>query len=120
MTQIKFPIIELVDRLCIAEIKHERTNLNSVELDWYKKQLNNDDTATIRQELDQLKKIHNQIWDLESDLKSFNEHKHSLEEIGRRAIDIRNLNHQRILLKNGMAEKLNCQVREIKYNHLSQ
>jgi hypothetical protein len=120
MTQISFPIIELVDRLCIAEIKHERTGSNEIELNFYKIQFDSIDIGHISNELEQLKNIHNQIWNLESDLKSFNEHNLSLEEIGKRAIEIRNLNHQRIKLKNTMAEKLNCQVRELKYDHLSQ
>lgn len=43
-----------------------------------------------------------------------------LEEIGRRAIKIRDWNNRRIALKNSMAEKLDCTVREIKKDHLSQ
>jgi hypothetical protein len=120
MTKINFPIIELVDRLCIAEIKYERTGLNEFELNWYKSQLDKININDIDNELQQLKIIHNQIWDLESDLKSFKEHKLTFEEIGKRAIEIRNLNHERIKLKNIMAEKCNCFVREIKHNHLSQ
>jgi hypothetical protein len=117
---IQFPIIELVDRLCIAEIKHQRTNANLEELAWYKNQFNNIEVSKISLELELLKNIHNQIWELEADLKSFYEHRHSLEEIGRRAIEIRNLNHKRIQLKNIMAEKLNCTVKEIKKDHISQ
>jgi len=30
-----FPILELADRLAIAEIKFERTGANQAELDWY-------------------------------------------------------------------------------------
>lgn len=115
-----FPIIELLDRLAIAEIKFERTSANQTELDWYVQQSCNLDLSLVTNEFDQLKTIHNEIWNLESDLKSGLEHKHSLEEIGRRAIAIRNLNNQRIKLKNAMAEKLNCPVREIKKDHLSQ
>jgi hypothetical protein len=120
MTKIKFPVIELVDRLCIAEIKHQRSGNNIIELEWYQNQFDTMNMSQISVELQQLKHIHNQIWDLEADLKSFNEHRHSLEEIGRRAIEIRNLNHQRIKLKNIMAEKLNCKVKEFKKDHVSQ
>lgn len=117
---VVFPVIELVDRLAIAEIKFERTSANAEELAWYKQQIEHLDLESVKSSLIQLKFIHNSIWDLESDLKSGLEHKHSLEEIGRRAIEIRNLNNQRIKLKNAMAEQLNCTVREIKVDHLSQ
>ena len=117
---VVFPVIELVDRLAIAEIKFERTSANGEELAWYKQQMSAHDLTVIASSLEQLKSIHNSIWELESDLKSGLEHKHSLEEIGRRAIEIRNLNNQRIKLKNSMAEQLNCTVREVKVDHLSQ
>jgi hypothetical protein len=74
----------------------------------------------VAQDLQRLRDIHNAIWELEKELKSGQEHNLSLEEIGRRAIEIRNFNHQRIDLKNQMAEKLNCPVREIKKEHASE
>lgn len=117
---MKFPIIELVDRLTIAEVKHEKTNSNQIELDWYREQFSQFDLSIVMDDINELKLIHHQIWDLESDLKSFREHIHSLEEIGRRAIMIRDLNHNRIQIKNRIAEKLNCVVREIKFDHLSE
>jgi hypothetical protein len=115
-----FPIIELLDRLAIAEIKFERTGANQTELNWYVQQSSKLNLSLVAEEFNQIKAIHNEIWNLESDLKSGLEHKHSLEEIGRRAIAIRNLNNQRVKLKNAMAEKLDCPVREIKKDHLSQ
>lgn len=117
---ISFPIIELIDRLVIAQIKFERTGLNHDELDWYQSQFQKFNSECVETEIASLKHIHNTIWALESDLKSFKEHLHSLEEIGRRAIEIRNLNHRRIQLKNSIAEKLNCPIKEIKKDHLSE
>ena len=35
----QFPVIELVDRLAIAEIKWQRTRANSAELLWYQQQI---------------------------------------------------------------------------------
>lgn len=117
---MKFPVIELVDRLAIAQVKYEKTQSNRAELDWYQNQIQEFDFSTIQHDFIELKSVHQQIWTLESDLKSFREHLHSLEEIGRRAIMIRDLNHKRISLKNSMAEKLYCPVREIKSDHLSE
>lgn len=119
MTPI-FPIIELVDRLAIAEVKFTRTQANQEELTWYMDQAVRIDLDAVADEYRQLKLIHNQIWELESLLKTGRESELSLEEIGRRAIAIRDHNNKRVALKNSMAEKLNCPVREIKKDHLSE
>lgn len=115
----EFPVIELVDRFCIAQLKFTRTQSNREELDFYKTQIENLSLLTIQSELNQLYQIHAGIWDLESELKNGVENQLPLEEIGRRAIEIRNLNNKRVQLKNVMAEKLKCPVREIKHDHLS-
>jgi len=115
-----FPIIELVDRYSIACLKYDKTQANKEELDFYKKHLAEYDIISITNELEELYNIHSQIWQLESLLKSGREEELSLEEIGRRAIAIRDLNHKRIKIKNLVAEKLGCAVREIKQDHLSE
>lgn len=115
-----FPVIELVDRFVIAKVKWNRTQQNAEELQWYQKQIELFDITKISQHLAELEVIHNAIWNLEAELKSNQEKNLSLEEIGKRAIEIRNLNNQRIKLKNQTAELLNCNVREIKQDHLSQ
>jgi hypothetical protein len=115
-----FPVIELVDRLAIAEVKFKRTKANEEELLWYMKQALRIDISLIVDEYEQLKEIHNEIWELEGLLKTGRESELSLEEIGRRAIAIRDHNNKRVALKNTMAEKLNCPVREIKKDHLSE
>jgi hypothetical protein len=117
---MKFPVIELVDRLAIAEIKWQRTQANHEELEWYQQQMQQLDVSLIAQHMQRLQDIHNSIWELEKQLKSGQEHQLSLSEIGRRAIEIRNLNNKRIQLKNQMAEILSCPVREIKHEHISQ
>jgi hypothetical protein len=115
-----FPIIELVDRLAIAEIKFKRTKANEEELLWYMNEAIRIDLTQIVNEYEDLKRIHDEIWELEAELKTGREAELSLEEIGRRAIAIRDHNNKRVKLKNIMAEKLNCPVREIKKDHLSQ
>ena len=115
-----FPIIELVDRLAIAEIKFKRTKANEEELLWYMNQAMRIDLSLIVDEYEQLKTIHDEIWELEGLLKTGREAELSLEEIGRRAIAIRDHNNKRVALKNSIAEKLGCSVREIKKDHLSE
>lgn len=114
-----FPIIELVDRLAIAEVKFKRTKANEEELLWYMNEAIRIDISLIVEEYEDLKRIHDEIWELEAELKTGREAELSLEEIGRRAIAIRDHNNKRVALKNIIAEKLNCPVREIKQDHLS-
>jgi hypothetical protein len=116
-----FPIIELVDRYSIAQLKFDKTQANLAELDFYRDQLTDYDLSSVEQELDELTAVHREIWKLEAELKSGQEEKLELAEIGRRAIAIRDWNHKRIALKNIMADKLgHGYIHEIKQEHLSE
>ena len=115
-----FPVIELFDRLAIAEVKWNKTHSNQEELAWYREQTAQFNLSLVKTYFDELKVIHDIIWSLEAELKSGREAELSLEEIGRRAILIRDWNNKRVAVKNTIAEILNCPVREIKQNHLSQ
>lgn len=120
MTQF-FPIFELVDRYSIAMLKFRKTQANKEELAFYDNQLIDYDLSLVKEELDQLYLIHSNIWALEAELKSGQEQKLSLEEIGRRAIEIRNWNNKRVSLKNAIADKLGQgSIHEIKKDHLSE
>jgi hypothetical protein len=115
-----FPVVELFDRLAVAQIKWAKTHDNHAELAWYQSQVVHYDFSKVADLFEELKKVHNQIWILESELKSGRECELSLEEIGRRAIVIRNFNHTRIAIKNQLAKILDCPVQEIKKDHLSE
>ena len=117
---ITFPIVELIDRLAIAEIKFEKTQLNQDEVDYYRQQFNCYNFSMIENDFIQLKEIHLMIWSLESDLRQGKENQHDLAEIGRRAIAIRDWNRTRVELKNKIAETLDCTIREIKKDHRSE
>jgi hypothetical protein len=121
------PVLELIDRLCIARIKHERTQgANQAELDWYQERyqqligtLDADQRAILDHNIAEITVIHNRIWDLEWQLKSGVEHLLPLDEIGRRAIAIRDWNNKRITYKNSIAALFILEMREIKTDHLS-
>ena len=121
------PELELIDRLCIARIKHERTGgSNQAELDWYearhqelRARLTASQCETLEYNIAEITRIHNQIWDLEWQLKSGVEHLLDLAEIGQRAIAIRDWNNKRITYKNSIAELFGLELREIKTDHLS-
>jgi len=121
------PVLELIDRLCIARVKHERTKgANQDELDWYEDKyrqlvltLDHDQRGTLDHNISEITVIHNRIWDLEWQLKSGVEHLLTMDEIGRRAIAIRDWNNRRITYKNSIAELFDLKMREIKTDHLS-
>ena len=56
---------------------------------------------------------------MENDFKQAKIDSVPLEEIGRRALHIRDLGYQRVELKNTLAELLGDPVREIKQDHLT-
>lgn len=121
------PVLELIDRLCIARIKHERTQgANQDELDWYEDKyrglieiMDARQRETLDHNIAEITMIHNRIWDLEWQLKSGVEHLLPMDEIGRRAIAIRDWNNKRITYKNSIAELFGLKMREIKTDHLS-
>lgn len=121
------PELELIDRLCIARVKFERTSGgNQDELDWYEDRyqeliadLSPDQLTQLQNDIAEITKIHNKIWDLEWQLKSGVEHLLELDEIGRRAIAIRDWNNRRITYKNSIAALFGLKLREIKTDHLS-
>lgn len=117
---IIFPVVELFDRLAIAEVKFQRTEANQEELSWYMNQASAYNLDSVNELFNQLVEIHHTIWDLEAELKSGREAELPLEEIGRRAIQIRNHNNRRVAIKNQIAEKLGSSVKEIKRDHLSE
>jgi len=109
------PVLELIDRLCIARVKYARTQgVNQIELDWYESKFRQlPQSQALDQAIADMTDIHHAIWDLEWQLKSGVEQMLSLQEIGRRAIAIRDFNNRRIALKNTVAKILQHPVMEI-------
>lgn len=111
----KFPVIELVDRYCIAKLKYNKLGNNIEELNFYTEQIKLLDINLIKDELNELYVVHERVWEVEDDFKKYRvESKYDLEEIGRRALYVRNIMEERYILKNKMAEKLGDPVREKK------
>ena len=115
------PVLELIDRLCIARVKHARTQgANQTELDWYEQRFQQlPQSPELDRAIQAMTDIHHAIWDLEWQLKSGVEQMLSLQEIGRRAIAIRDFNNKRIAFKNSVAGILDHPVTEIKQDHLA-
>lgn len=118
---MQFSIGEILDRLSICQLKAQRTDLDcSKELDLLWEALSIVDVGnSSSQYLGFLKIVNGAIWDLESDLRRGKEGELGLEEVGRRAIKIRDLNSIRVFLKNEVNQKFNSGFQEIKKDHAS-
>lgn len=60
-----------------------------------------------------------EIWNLENELRKGGEDKFSMEEVGKKAIAIRNFNRKRVKYKNKLSE-MTGGFKEMKVNHRSQ
>jgi uncharacterized protein YxjI len=119
---MEYPISEILDRYSIALLKKERLDIDndqeikdlSIEIDNYR---------NINQIVDEyivkLKDINGKIWDLEFDIRKGKEGELGLEEVGRRAILIREKNKIRVGYKNDIVEIFNVGYKDIKMNHVS-
>ena len=89
------PLSEILDRYTITKLKSERTNEDvSDELRTYKKEVDNPDyverSNQIISFIDRLYEINGELWDTEGDIRKGVEM--PLEEIGRLALKVRDLN----------------------------
>jgi hypothetical protein len=117
---MNYPKSELCDRYSIAMLKVERIGEPSCieEYNELKKELSND--LILQDYIDVLYKINRQIWDLESDIRKGKESELGLEEVGRRAIAIRELNKKRVSVKNEIVKITNTGFIDVKMNHASE
>ncbi len=117
---MKFPVIEIVDRYTIAVVKHEKTNgANQEELDFYLEQMEEANINPSDVKVIELIEHHSYVWSLEDDFKKAKIDALPLEEIGRRALYIRDIGYRRVDLKNALAEMVDDPVREIKQDHVT-
>jgi hypothetical protein len=122
---IPMPICELCDRLTIALLKAERLSDDEIDKDGLTKQIdyytegidqtNPELQALINQLLDANKKM----WDAEHAIRKGLDDDLGLEEIGRRAINIRDYNRERVAIKNDIADVSQPEFKDCKMNHVS-
>lgn len=109
---------ELVDRYSIVKLKSERTTVDcSDEFTALAKEISQ--TEGLVDYVEELYTINGMIWDLESDIRRGKEGELGLEEVGRRAIAIRELNGKRVASKNKINTAYNSGFTETKINHAS-
>jgi hypothetical protein len=120
---MKMPIGEILDRYSIAILKKERASAENQqeiedltqEIESYKET----HEEFINEKIDKLIDINGMIWDLESDIRKGREGELGLEEVGRRAIKIREFNKIRVGYKNDVVEVFGEGYKDIKMNHAS-
>ena len=117
---MKMPLSEIIDRYTITKLKSERTNEDvSDELRTYKAEIDNPDyverSNQIVSFIDRLYGINGQLWDTEGDIR--NGVDMPLEEIGRLALKVRDLNCKRNEIKAEVVDTFAEGFKEIKINY---
>jgi hypothetical protein len=123
---IQMPISEICDRLSICLLKNERAEITLIqehqsllnEISLYEDELKS--FPFMYDYVNKLKQVNGLIWDLESDIRRGKEGELGLEEVGRRAIQIREYNKQRVSIKNEIVEITGFGFKDIKINHSSE
>tara|TARA_B100000902_G_scaffold377484_1_gene409745 strand:+ start:1235 stop:1597 length:363 start_codon:yes stop_codon:yes gene_type:complete len=112
---MKMPISEIIDRYTITKLKSERTGENvSDELLAYKKEIDLYKT-NLDKYISLMYDINSKIWDTESDIRKGVEL--PLEEIGRLALKVRDLNCERNSIKANIVDAFSEGFKEIKINY---
>ena len=114
------PLSEILDRYTITKLKSERTDEDvSDELRTYKKEIDNLDyverSNQIISFIDRLYEINGELWDTEGDIRKGVEM--PLEEIGRLALKVRDLNCIRNEIKAEIVDTFAEGFKEIKINY---
>ena len=124
--EIAMPIAELCDRLTIAQLKLERLSddeINKSELqkqiEYYESGVDTKNKTLVALILD-LHVINGKMWDAEYAIRKGLDEDLGLEEIGRRALKIRDLNRVRVQIKNNITDVVGQpEFKDCKMNHAS-
>ena len=114
------PLSEILDRYTITKLKSERTNEDvSDELKTYEREIKNpgyvlrsDQITTF---IDRLYEINGKLWNTEGDIRKGVEM--PLEEVGRLALKVRDLNCKRNEIKAEIVDAFSEGFKEIKINY---
>lgn len=121
---MEMPLPEILDRMSILKLKIERIGEPHLkkEMDAYEQALGEFEAkgVMIKEEwISELYKINSEIWDLEADIRKGKEGELGLEEVGRRAIMIRDKNKLRVGIKNKIVEETGIGFKDVKMAHAS-
>ena len=128
---MRYPADELIDKVSIIQLKIERIPdkegkalLKQEYMDYCRaiKEYVSEGVFTKAQWNNwhkELYEVNSRIWDLEAAIRQGKEKELGLEEVGRRALSIRNNNGIRIRIKSSIVEKIGLGYKDIKINHAS-
>ena len=109
------PISEIIDRFTITKLKSERTDEDvKHELNVYKEEILNY-KVNLEDFIERMYDINGKIWDTEGDIRKGT--KLPLDEIGRLALQVRDLNCIRNSIKAEIVDKFSEGFKEIKVNY---
>ena len=109
------PISEIIDRYTITKLKTERTSEDvREELSAYKLEMENYGSA-VNEFVEKLYDVNGRLWNTEKDIRDGKNL--PLEEIGKLALKVRNLNCERNGIKAEIVERFSEGFKEIKINY---
>ena len=123
MKPVITPIPEVADRYTIALLKIERLDASEIDvdemqrqIDYYKEglDLDNPELADL---VDKLYHVNGLMWDAEHAIRKGQDEGLGLEEIGTRAIHIRDLNRDRMKVKNDIIDLTGDGFKDAKMNY---
>lgn len=124
---VAMPVCEICDRLTIVMLKIERLPDDAADKallrrqEAYYKRGVDQSNVQITNLLHKLLWCNGKIWDLEHELRKGMDDNLGYDEIGRRAVAIRDMNRMRVQYKNAIAELTGQpEFTDCKMNHLSQ
>ena len=128
---MKYPLDELLDKRSIIQLKIERIpdietkHRLSREIMDYSQAIGVyvGEKVCVEEDVlnwhNSLYEINGKMWDLEAAIRQGKEGELGLEEVGRRAIEIRKLNGERVKIKSSIVDKIGFGYKDIKVNHAS-
>ena len=121
--EIITPTPEVADRYTIALLKIERLDKDQIDLEEMQRQVNyyreglNLDDKDMSNLVDALYEINGKMWDAEHAIRKGQDNQLGLEEIGKRAIKIRDLNKIRMKIKNDIIDLTGDGFKDCKMNY---
>ena len=121
--QIITPLPEVVDRYTIWQVILERLDHTQIvvdsmkeQLEYYKKGIDFTNTQLIKLSQD-LYNINGRIWDTEGSIRAGLDDELGYDEIGKRAVQVRDLNRVRMSIKNDITELTGEGFKDCKMNY---
>jgi len=128
---MEYPLDELIDKSSIIRLKFERIEDLEDRSRWAKEITEYSiaigeyigrkicSIEEVNKWHERLYEVNGRIWDLESIIRQGRDKELGLEEVGRRAIEIRKINGERVKIKSEIIDKIGQGYKDIKINHAS-